>query len=151
NLTFGLLRDDGAVVYLNSNEVFRSNMPDGTILNGTLASSAISGTEETTWFTNKTANTSWLHQWTNVVAVEVHQGSTNIWDSICCWLHKRGRRRSRRFRLALRRRAILLICRGRVGAVGICIQRRCWGRRRFGRAWVGRCRQSMGRLCTEWG
>jgi hypothetical protein len=38
-----LLRDDGAVVYLNGYEVFRSNMPDGLITPNTLALASISG------------------------------------------------------------------------------------------------------------
>jgi hypothetical protein len=76
----GLMRDDGAVVYLNDAEVFRSNMPGGTIANSTLASSAISGAEETTWFTNKTASPSLLVNGTNVIAVEVHQGSASSSD-----------------------------------------------------------------------
>src|SRR5213078_2569016 len=42
-------RDDGAVVYLNGTEVFRTNMPTGTIGNTTLASSAI---EDNTFFTS---------------------------------------------------------------------------------------------------
>lgn len=79
-LTQGLMRDDGAVVYLNDTEVFRSNMPGGTIANSTLASSAISGAEETTWFTNKTASPSLLVTGTNVIAVEVHQGSASSSD-----------------------------------------------------------------------
>src|SRR5438046_225330 len=36
-LTLTLQRDDGAVVYLNGTEVFRSNMPAGTISSSTLA------------------------------------------------------------------------------------------------------------------
>lgn len=80
SLTIAVLRDDGAVVYLNGAEVFRSNMPGGTILNSTLALSAISGAEETTWFTNTTASPSLLVQGTNVIAVEVHQGSASSSD-----------------------------------------------------------------------
>jgi hypothetical protein len=80
NLTILLKRDDGAVVYLNSNEVFRSNMPGGVIANSTLALSAISGAEETAWFTNRIASGSLLRTGTNVVAVEVHQGSTDSSD-----------------------------------------------------------------------
>jgi len=79
-LTFALMRDDGGVVYLNGTEVFRSNMPGTTINWLTLASSAISGAEETTWFTNRTANASRLRNGTNVVAVEIHQGSNNSSD-----------------------------------------------------------------------
>jgi lysophospholipase L1-like esterase len=80
NLTFGVMRDDGAVVYLNGTEVFRTGMNPGTVLNSTLASNAISGAEETTWFTNTTASPSLLVAGTNVVAVEVHQGSTSSSD-----------------------------------------------------------------------
>jgi hypothetical protein len=79
-LTIGLIRDDGAVVYLNGTEVFRSNMPGGVITNGSIASSAISGVEETTWFTNRTASPSLLRSGTNVLAVEVHQGSASSSD-----------------------------------------------------------------------
>ena len=80
NLTFGVMRDDGAVVYLNGTEVVRTGMPQGTILNGTLASSAVSGPEETTWFTNTTASPSLLVPGVNVVAVEVHQGRNSSSD-----------------------------------------------------------------------
>ena len=31
-LTLNVLRDDGAVIYLNGNELRRENMPDGTIM-----------------------------------------------------------------------------------------------------------------------
>jgi Bacterial Ig domain len=79
NLTLGLMRDDGGVVYLNGREVFRSNMPGGSISNATVALSAISGAEETTWFTNKFASPT-LRPGTNVIAVEVHQGSSNSSD-----------------------------------------------------------------------
>ncbi len=39
NLTVSLLRDDGGVVYLNGTEIFRDNMPTGTISFSTRASS----------------------------------------------------------------------------------------------------------------
>src|ERR1044072_7277413 len=44
-----ILRDDGAVVYLNGVEVFRTNMPAGAIAGATLASTAIGGVDETTF------------------------------------------------------------------------------------------------------
>ena len=44
-----MLRDDGVVVYLNGTEVFRSNLPTGTIAYTTLASTAIGGGDETTF------------------------------------------------------------------------------------------------------
>ena len=43
DLTLQLIRDDGAVVYLNGTEIYRNNMPSGTISYNTLASSAIGG------------------------------------------------------------------------------------------------------------
>jgi secreted PhoX family phosphatase len=63
-------RDDGAVVYLNGTEVFRTNMPAGTITSTTLASS--DGTSETAFF-DAILPKSVLQTGTNVLAVEVHQ------------------------------------------------------------------------------
>ena len=40
-LALSILRDDGAVVYVNGTEVFRTNMPAGTILYSTRASTAV--------------------------------------------------------------------------------------------------------------
>src|SRR5689334_17263060 len=50
DLTISILRDDGAVVYLNGREVFRSNMPAGAINYRTLASSNIGGADENTFY-----------------------------------------------------------------------------------------------------
>jgi hypothetical protein len=81
NLTISVIRDDGAVVYLNNNEVFRSNMPGGTIVNSTLALSSFADEEETTWFsTNRTASVAQLKPGTNVLGVEVHQGRVDSTD-----------------------------------------------------------------------
>ena len=44
-LTLNLLRDDGAVVYLNGQEVYRTNMPTGTIAYTTPATTAIGGAD----------------------------------------------------------------------------------------------------------
>jgi hypothetical protein len=41
-----VLRDDGAVVYLNGTNVFRSNMPSGAVAYRTLASTNVTGTSE---------------------------------------------------------------------------------------------------------
>src|SRR5213592_4132507 len=41
SLNLRLLRDDGAVVYLNGKEALRSNMPDGSITSETLAIQAV--------------------------------------------------------------------------------------------------------------
>lgn len=78
-LELSLLRDDGAVVYLNGLEVYRSNMKTGTIYYNTLASSAIYGSAESTF---KVANISYtpLTEDTNVIAVELHQNSISSSD-----------------------------------------------------------------------
>jgi hypothetical protein len=70
--TIGLIRDDGAVVYLNGREVFRSNMPSGPITPSTLASSVVASVEESTVFT-QTINPAWIRPGRNVLAVELHQ------------------------------------------------------------------------------
>ena len=43
SLALSILRDDGAVAYLNGTEVFRTNMPAGAVSYATLASTAVSG------------------------------------------------------------------------------------------------------------
>jgi len=67
-----VLRDDGAVVYLNGTEVFRSNMPVGAIDSLTLASGAVGGSSESTFF-QTAVDPALLLTGTNVLAVEIHQ------------------------------------------------------------------------------
>ena len=71
-LALQLLRDDGAVVYLNGTEVARSNMPSTTISYTTRASTTITASGETT-YNNYTPALSLLVTGTNVIAVEIHQ------------------------------------------------------------------------------
>ncbi|MEJ2052722.1 MAG: CotH kinase family protein [Calditrichaceae bacterium] len=78
-LTLKLVRDDGAVVYLNGNEVVRSNMPAGDIMYSTLAASGVSGADESTYF-EYNINKSDLLSGTNVLAVEIHQSSGSSSD-----------------------------------------------------------------------
>jgi hypothetical protein len=78
-LTLRVLRDDGAVAYLNGVEVFRSNMPGGTITSTTRASAALGGTDETTYVT-ATVNPSLLVAGKNVLAVEIHQANGTSTD-----------------------------------------------------------------------
>ncbi len=80
NLALRLLRDDGAVVWVNGAEVFRSNMPTGSISHTTLASSsALAGDEATTFYATN-ASPGLLRSGVNLVAVEVHQNSTSSSD-----------------------------------------------------------------------
>jgi len=74
-----LVRDDGAVVYLNGAELLRSNMPSGTITASTTASSAVGGGDESQWFSS-TASTEHLVAGENILAVEVHQTSGSSSD-----------------------------------------------------------------------
>lgn len=72
-----LRRDDGAVVYINGNEVFRSNFGPGAIDFQTFANNA--GDDGNTIFTNTVAS-SLLNPGANMVAVEVHQNSPGSSD-----------------------------------------------------------------------
>jgi Calcineurin-like phosphoesterase len=67
-----MIRDDGAIVYVNGIEVVRSNMPATAILHSTLASSNIGGAEETEIQTYAIP-TSYFVSGNNVIAVEMHQ------------------------------------------------------------------------------
>ncbi len=71
NYTLNIKRDDGAVVYINGIEVFRSNMPTGTISYTTKASTAAADDGNTAQVTQLTISK--LKQGTNVIAVEMHQ------------------------------------------------------------------------------
>jgi secreted PhoX family phosphatase len=72
SLDLSLLRDDGAVVYINGAEVVRSNMPAGTINYLTQASTAISGTGQSAYSTFRVAS-NMLVNGSNTIAVEIHQ------------------------------------------------------------------------------
>ena len=79
NFNFRLKRDDGAVVYLNGREVFRSNMPATAITSATLASASVGGADETTFFLSSLPATN-LVAGTNLLAVEVHQNAADSSD-----------------------------------------------------------------------
>jgi hypothetical protein len=77
-LTLRVLRDDGVAVYLNGAEVFRNNLPAGTVTFSTLASVAVNGSAEDVFLTTNLAPV--LLPGTNVVAVEMHQNTRNSSD-----------------------------------------------------------------------
>lgn len=79
NLLVRLLRDDGAVVYLNSTEVLRSNLPEGSVSHDTLALTDVAGDAEFEFVEGSIAP-SLLVEGTNVIAVEVHQSSPSSDD-----------------------------------------------------------------------
>jgi hypothetical protein len=71
-LTLNLLRDDGAVVYLNGTEVVRTNIAAGTVTSSTYSVSPVSGNAEQAYLTfSVPANL--LVNGTNTIAVEIHQ------------------------------------------------------------------------------
>ncbi len=72
SFTLNMVRDDGAIVYINGVEVVRSNMPAGPVTQGTLASSNIGGAEETEVHIFPIAS-SYFVSGNNTIAVEVHQ------------------------------------------------------------------------------
>lgn len=76
SLTATVLRDDGAVLYVNGTEVFRTNMPSGTIGYTTLASSAI---EDNTYYA-ASISPSLLVAGDNVISVEIHQATIDSSD-----------------------------------------------------------------------
>jgi hypothetical protein len=72
-LTVRLLRDDGAIGYLNGVEIFRANITGRPVTAGTLALEQTTGAAETTHSIHA-VDRAVLVNGTNVLAVEVHQG-----------------------------------------------------------------------------
>jgi hypothetical protein len=79
NLVLGILRDDGAIAYLNGTEIYRGNMPEGPVDYLTWAPVAMSRPDETRFFTTN-VHPALLLNGTNWLAVEVHQESVGSSD-----------------------------------------------------------------------
>jgi type 1 glutamine amidotransferase len=79
NVTLGLLRDDGGIVYLNTNEVFRSNVTNTVVAYDTPALATVGGADESTFYTTN-VNPALFREGTNLLAVEIHQQSTTSSD-----------------------------------------------------------------------
>jgi DNA-binding CsgD family transcriptional regulator len=71
----GIVKDDGAVIYLNGREIMRINMPEGTIDTNTKASSLIGGREAEGYRYTKILTSDDLNFGVNIIAVSVHQAS----------------------------------------------------------------------------
>lgn len=69
-LDAGLIRDDGAVVYLNGHEIIRTNMPDGAVAYETNANATVG--DERDW-NRYEIDPAYLKEGVNVLAAEVHQ------------------------------------------------------------------------------
>lgn len=76
-LVLRLLRDDGAVVYLNGQEIVRDNMPDGEISHGTFARGTARSERG---FYVHALDAAKLEAGKNVIAVEVHQADAQSSD-----------------------------------------------------------------------
>ena len=73
-LRLRLVRDDGAVVYLNGIEIFRDNMPGGVVTYLTPASQTMNAPEETEWIDVQVPS-GHLQAGQNLLAIEIHQKS----------------------------------------------------------------------------
>jgi DNA-binding CsgD family transcriptional regulator len=71
----GIVKDDGAVIYLNGREIMRLNMPEGIIDNDTKASGLIGGREAEGYLYTKILSSDDLTSGINIIAVSVHQAS----------------------------------------------------------------------------
>lgn len=74
-----LIRDDGAVVWLNGNEAYRENMPEGDPTFTTRANATVGGADESTVF-ERPIDSGLLAEGRNVLAIEVHQTSPTSSD-----------------------------------------------------------------------
>ena len=78
NMVLNILRDDGAVVYLNGIEILRENMPSGAMSYTNYASS--STPDQTNYLTRVLAATNAICRGLNIVAVELHQCNATSTD-----------------------------------------------------------------------
>lgn len=78
-LDLELMRDDGAVVYINGVEAYRVNMPAGQVNSTTLAIAFVGDADEYTYF-NYTLDPELLQSGENILAVEIHQASVTSSD-----------------------------------------------------------------------
>ena len=74
-----VVRDDGAIVYLNGEEIFRQSMPDGAVDYQTYANVTASGINEDTFF-SQAVEVLTLVPGTNVLAAEIHQRNATSSD-----------------------------------------------------------------------
>lgn len=92
NAILSVVRDDGAVAYLNGTEVFRDNIPLGTVNFLTLAPLAIAGAGESALIPTN-VSPALLVAGTNILAIEVHQ-QTNTSSDVSFAAELRVSRRS---------------------------------------------------------
>jgi hypothetical protein len=79
-LNVSLMRDDGAIIYLNGTELYRENMPTGTVDYATFASVTAGNADQTNIFTRSIGVTNLFRVGTNTIAAEVHQSNAGSSD-----------------------------------------------------------------------
>lgn len=79
NATLSIVRDDGARAFLNGVEVYRNNLPVGTVTYATLAPLAIANADEAL-FIPTNVSPAHLVVGTNILAIEIHQQSAGSSD-----------------------------------------------------------------------
>ena len=72
-LLIDILRDDGAVVYLNGTEILRENMNSGATAYALYSAAVVSSPDQNSYFTRSVSAAHLLRIGTNTVATEVHQ------------------------------------------------------------------------------
>jgi hypothetical protein len=68
-----ILRDDGAIVYLNGVELLRENMPPGPVTYDTFSSTIVGSPDQNTYFQRQSEAAHLLRPGVNVLAAEIHQ------------------------------------------------------------------------------
>lgn len=79
NLELQLRADDGALVYINGNELLRVNLPSGTISNTTAATTDVVAPGQDIYYTYEVPKTNFVTG-LNILAVEVHQNTKTSKD-----------------------------------------------------------------------
>jgi len=74
SLQLDVRRDDGAIVYINGVEAWRTNMPGGTVNFDDYAAGVVGNDDEINFFT-QSISPSLLVEGANTIAVEIHQAS----------------------------------------------------------------------------
>ncbi len=76
SLLMRVKRADGAIVYLNGNEVYRANLPDGVVTERTFARKRTIGVEREVFFPVQ-LDPALLRRGSNVLAVEIHRAASS--------------------------------------------------------------------------
>jgi DNA-binding CsgD family transcriptional regulator len=78
---FKIMHDDGFILYINGKELYRGNMPNGTVTSETLAITTIQGREEAE-FKIKIFETDIFKKGKNTISVSIHQNRVTSSDCL---------------------------------------------------------------------